>query len=692
MPHFVCDKDNITQKMSDITSDFAGLKVSVLKKASLISSKVDRITIGPNSTMIQNTNEKSENIENEQNSCNITFSQTTNRLKNNKISMQSGITFSVKKILLESEYQRKEEVQKEIDHRWQHMNEEEKDIKQRKENSRSHMAKERERKSKENYEYILAEEKKAEQEEMRKRHEQQKEIEEYRKRMTEKQDLTKLIINLRNIFKTKYSTILMAAQDCDDVNSVAILFSSVRPQLDELFQQVGLIDEKILTGDVTPADLTVMKKNVQQMNEILCIVTAEIERINTAYAVNLVNKEASTETQLQPEILEIPAPNITHTKAELIDSQQVDNSAIQNNENRNEDKEQQHVQSVENITSLNIPSVIVAPAQTEEIASTGEQSESISPLYEYVDKELLQMYINSKQFLECYVKSYDEFVQSASTKKFRFECQKAINIPVNAISGISRQHLYDKYERLNSLLKGESSPNVNQYPEGAAFCKNMLAKEIVNQGGTLVSSKPKMAFPIAAVVVAIWNDYPDFGDLLLSHFYDTCPYIVPVFLPEIEGQSNEDYYKLLGYKYAKDGTIEKHDKFLKRMSGLIRLYASITITSQRKGVNKTNPHGLQHAWRWLAAVLNIEPRTEIADLCATLLLDMFEVAGNALWTAYPRQFHKLLILLSDEYHSRIQTVGNIGGGPLVRLQEFLKNSLTKGFIPQPDGQLPSNFW
>lgn len=88
----------------------------------------------------------------------------------------------------------------------------------------------------------------------------------------------------------------------------------------------------------------------------------------------------------------------------------------------------------------------------------------------------------------------------------------------------------------------------------------------------------------------------------------------------------------------------------------------------------------------------IEPRTEIADLCATLLLDMLEVAGNALWTAYPHQFQKLLILLSEEYYSRMQNVGCIGGGPLVRLQEFLKNTLTKGFIPQPDGVLPPNFW
>lgn len=71
---------------------------------------------------------------------------------------------------------------------------------------------------------------------------------------------------------------------------------------------------------------------------------------------------------------------------------------------------------------------------------------------------------------------------------------------------------------------------------------------------------------------------------------------------------------------------------------------------------------------------------------------MFEVAGSTLWVAYPKQFHKLLILLSEEYYPRMQNVGCIGGGPLVRLEEFLRNSLAKGSIPPPDGQLPPDFW
>lgn len=114
-----------------------------------------------------------------------------------------------------------------------------------------------------------------------------------------------------------------------------------------------------------------------------------------------------------------------------------------------------------------------------------------------------------------------------------------------------------------------------------------------------------MAFPVAIIIVALWNEHVDFGEMVLAHLREVCPFTVPIFLPQQEGQSDEDYYKSLGCKYSEDGTVEQQDKFLKRMSGFMRLYASITITQQRKSVNKPHPHGLEHIWRWLAVVLNI---------------------------------------------------------------------------------------
>nr|XP_033196086.1 nucleoporin Gle1 isoform X2 [Bombus vancouverensis nearcticus] len=598
MPHFVSTKDEIVQNMEDIASDFACLKISALQKASRISGEVDKITIGPDSIVNESESERSENIENERNSCNITVPQKS-VCPQHKIYMQGGITFSVKKILLESEYQRKEEVQKKIACHWQHMKENGKVIQKRMAMSRSHMAKERERKSKENYACILAEERMAEQEEIRKRHEQQKEVEEYRKEMKEKEELTKEIMILRNIYNQKNNDFKKYAMEhcncmehCKDKNSFAIILSSYDTKLEELHLQLKFIDEKIKIGDITPADLNIMVKLVQQIDEMLSIFKSEIDKINVRCEVNSTGAENTVHSHTTPLSDSQQAFSNSQTVHEPVISEQ---TSTDNEVQKYEDEEKRGNVQTENMISTNISQETSLIVNVERNVSTTESDKD--HLYKYVDKELLEIYVNNKKFLENYVKIFDEFLQSPSMKKFRFECQKAINIPVNAISGISKQHLTDKYERLHILLMGKSWPNVNEHPHGANFCKNILAKKLVNQGETLVSSKPKMAFPIAAIIVALWSDHSDFGDLLLSHFYNVCPFTVPIFMPRMVGQSDDDYYKLMGYKYAEDGTIEKHDKFLKRMSGLMRLYASITITTQRKGIDKTNPHGLQNAWR-----------------------------------------------------------------------------------------------
>jgi nucleoporin GLE1 len=63
------------------------------------------------------------------------------------------------------------------------------------------------------------------------------------------------------------------------------------------------------------------------------------------------------------------------------------------------------------------------------------------------------------------------------------------------------------------------------------------------QGEHTVSSKPEAAFAIAAVIVSLWAEFPEFGRLLLAHFHRECPYLVPAFMPQTEGQTDQDYYK-----------------------------------------------------------------------------------------------------------------------------------------------------
>ena len=76
----------------------------------------------------------------------------------------------------------------------------------------------------------------------------------------------------------------------------------------------------------------------------------------------------------------------------------------------------------------------------------------------------------------------------------------------------------------------------------------------------------------------------------------------------------------MGYKVGNDGQVEGEDAYLKRMSGIVRLYAAILQTSSHP---HPHPHGLEHGWAWFARVLNMEPHP---TLTATALYDMLEVS------------------------------------------------------------------
>lgn len=87
--------------------------------------------------------------------------------------------------------------------------------------------------------------------------------------------------------------------------------------------------------------------------------------------------------------------------------------------------------------------------------------------------------MESLQFLEEYKLTFGDFVKSDGMKKFKFECQKTLNLTINSISSVSREQLLDKYEKLRNFLSGKGSPNILLNPQAEAFSKNLLAKKIV---------------------------------------------------------------------------------------------------------------------------------------------------------------------------------------------------------------------
>ncbi|XP_028851120.1 mRNA export factor GLE1 isoform X1 [Denticeps clupeoides] len=282
------------------------------------------------------------------------------------------------------------------------------------------------------------------------------------------------------------------------------------------------------------------------------------------------------------------------------------------------------------------------------------------------------------------------------TKKLRMELQKAATIPVSQISSTSGSKLREVFDKLDKLLSGRPlvsggrSISVSQHPQALNYVSYKLAEKFVKQGEEEVASHHEAAFPIAVVASGIWELHPKVGELFLAHLHKKCPYSVPYYPAMKEGTLLEDYQRKLGYRVDAAG-VEAQDSFLKRMSGMIRLYAAIIQLRWPHGNKQVpHPHSLNHAWRWLAQMLNMEP---LAEVTATLLFDFLEVCGYALMNQYQGQFWKLLFLLKEDYFPRIEAITSTDQmGAVIRLKQFLEDSLRSKRILPPKGHLDPGFW
>ncbi|UYV68469.1 GLE1 [Cordylochernes scorpioides] len=261
-------------------------------------------------------------------------------------------------------------------------------------------------------------------------------------------------------------------------------------------------------------------------------------------------------------------------------------------------------------------------------------------------------------------------------KKFKFELHKAT---CQAVNSISDRVVGYCISRLRLLLMGNpvdtwtgKTISVNDHPAAVFYCKYLIAKTIVSQGEEQVVGQPQTASPIAKVLLELWFNFPDLGDLTRAFFYDRCPHLVPYFPRPQPGQSDEDYLHAVGYHISSQGLSEKEDAFLKRMGGLATLYATVlTIDPLHQ---REHPFGLQHLWQWLQETLSLDP---LPDITATVLIHILEVAAVPLYRVYHHQFVKLLHCLNKDYFPRIKAAASqeCGYAPVKRLEDLLEKLL-----------------
>lgn len=93
---------------------------------------------------------------------------------------------------------------------------------------------------------------------------------------------------------------------------------------------------------------------------------------------------------------------------------------------------------------------------------------------------------------------------------------------------------------------------------------------------------------------------------------------------------------------------ETEAEFLNRMNGLIRLFCKLLVSG-----GPPFDANMSIAWRWIADILNMDPRPQITAILLRVFLDE---AGKKMLQVYGRQFLKLIDLMEKTYLSRLESV------------------------------------
>ncbi|TTP43323.1 Nucleoporin GLE1 [Bagarius yarrelli] len=257
----------------------------------------------------------------------------------------------------------------------------------------------------------------------------------------------------------------------------------------------------------------------------------------------------------------------------------------------------------------------------EDIMLVERALQEMKALFQAIQKELAQAEKKKKKEQE----KEKSKTKESEIKTQQEEQKKTAATVVEKVKaqGSQLKEIFDKIDKLllgRPVVSGGKSVSTSQHPNGLEFVSYKLAEKFVKQGEEEVASHHEAAFPIAVVASGVWELHPKVGELFLAHLHKKCPYAVPHYPPTKNGNSIEEYQQILGYRVNESG-VEGQNSFLKRMSGMIRLYAAIIHL------------------RW--------PYTNKQGVC-----------GNALMKQYQVQFWKLLLLIKEEYFPRYIIIHN----------------------------------
>ncbi|XP_015116990.1 nucleoporin GLE1 [Diachasma alloeum] len=660
--------DRQTEKMEDVPVAFDKFRLSVLLKAVSISPSVDGTTLGPNSSPPRSSPQENPS-ENNQNSANI----SPPRPSKSPGAKPKPSTFSIEKILYENELQRREEVLKAVNRRKKDMEAFQERLQREKEVMLVELAAKREREMAAEKAKQEAEERRfAQQDELKRRHEAQlqaqrlqerqeklkRETDEHR-RLKEHEECLEKIVSCRGKFTESYTEIgRLATSLIKNKNLIGQVVGPFTSKLKEFSTRIDGIIEGGKTGGLTRNEVNDVESVLREAEEIFTACRAEVTRIND----ECLRREQEMLAQNTASGGHGAPDGVPRAAPDGVDGRQLEKSTEGSSNNE----------------------PVEAPRAPEGNPRGLEESVAVKGI---------QVYLNSKSYLERYRGAFRQLEEVDPDRRYRMDCEKKLNILVKGIS--------QNFSSLKEIVRKFGRNFEGKGPAELAFVKNCVAETIVDEVKDFAEQKFGRIYALAAVVVSLWSQYPDFGDLVLSYLHIHCPYIIPVVMPRFQGQSDENFYSSRGYTYS-NGVREHEEAFLKRMEKFMRFYAAIIITKLPKGSIPRHPHGLANAWRWLATILNAQPRQDAIEIYPRLIKVFLESTGHAMLQWYPTQFRKLLRVVAEDYCSLLAQRADDANAPvdvlkqqhvaITLLKRFVTDVIAKDSIPPPDGQLSGNFW
>ena len=288
----------------------------------------------------------------------------------------------------------------------------------------------------------------------------------------------------------------------------------------------------------------------------------------------------------------------------------------------------------------------------------------------------LKYYIELRKFKINLEESIKQFSQDANYKQYRSNLSLFIKTTVNTLSSNSQEHIRDKIERYTRLFSGQivqyrdQQLSINQHQDAFYYSIYHTANSFLVSGLKQVLSSTKTAYSFAQVIVALWIRFEEFGKILLAFFFEMCPYTVPYF-PIRDSNDDELTYRITcGYSLKKDGSIEDEETFLNKMRALIKLYAAIIHIYA-----PNNPLNLRDGWKWLASILNLEPKNSVSP---AVVHSFLAITDLKLKSTYGKQFIKLIQFLKTIYLPKLNALNLKNPQAKVQLETYI-DELMKSF-------------